>query len=154
MKRKALAIVLITVVALSIAVWVVYNQISAPNVKITAFSMDKGWENLGGLLLTCEFNITLRNMGLNDVDGLKLLVQMFVNDTEVEVVNHWWGCVFSNGSINDILRTGEVREVKGELLYSLHVGGAINTIGGHPIGASYVVKVMLGAIVLDERWAT
>ena len=38
MKRKALAIVLITVVALSIAVWVVYNQISAPNVKITAFS--------------------------------------------------------------------------------------------------------------------
>jgi len=78
---------------------------------------------------------------------------MFVNDSKVDVLNDIHG-VYDNGSIIDALRAGEVREVKGELMYSLHVGGAIETIGGHPIGATYVAKVMLDGVVWDERWAT
>jgi hypothetical protein len=162
MKRIILAIILVTIVALSATLWIIYNQnspsstrISSHNVEITSFSIDKGWEYLGGLVITCGFNITLHNMGLNDVDDLKLMVQMFVNDTEVEVVNHWWGGVFNNGSINDMLRTGEVREFRGELVYSMgQANVAITNIGGHQIGSSYVAKVMLEDVVLDERWAT
>ena len=158
--RIALTVVLIVIVALAVSTWITYdpngklqNQTDTHDVKITAFSMDKGWENPGGLLLTCWFNITLSNMGFNDVDGLKLWVQMFVNDSEVDVVNDIRG-VYDNGSIIDALRAGEVREVRGELMYSLHVGGAIDTIGGHPIGAAYVAKVTLDDVVLDEHWTT
>ena len=158
--RIALTVVLIVIVALAVSTWITYdpngklqNQTDTHDVKITAFSMDKGWENPGGLLLTCWFNITLSNIGLDDFDGLKLRVQMFVNDSKVDVLNDIHG-VYDNGSIIDALRAGEVREVKGELMYSLHVGGAIETIGGHPIGATYVAKVMLDGVVWDERWAT
>ena len=153
--------ILSSVVVLSIFTWIIYNKNNEPqnqtnshNIKITAFSMDKGWENLGGLVLTCRFNITLRNMGLQDVYGLKLIVQMAVNGSRVEVLNRIFGVFDNNGSIMNPLCAGEVREFKGELAYSLHAGGAIDTIGGHPVGASYVAKVMLDDSLLDEHLAS
>jgi len=156
MKRTTIAIVLISIIALSIFTWIIYNQyikpnqINSTNVKITAFSMDKAWENPVGLILECRFNITLHNMGVNDVDELKLLVQMFVNDSKIELINSIHG--FSeNGSITKPLLANEVREIRGELLSSVKF---IGNIGGHPIGAAYVAKVMIGDNVLDERWAT
>jgi len=156
MKRTTLAIFLISIIALSISTWIIYNQyiklnqINSPNFKITAFSMDKAWEYPVGLILDCWFNITLHNMGVNDVDELKLLVQMFVNDSKIEVINSIHG-VSDNGSITKPLLANEVREIRGELLSSVKF---IGNIGGHPNGASYVAKVMIGDNVLDERWAT
>ncbi len=156
MKRTTIAIVLISIIALPIFTWIIYNQyikpnqINSTNVKITAFSMDKAWENTVGLILECRFNITVHNMGVNDVNELKLLVQMFVNDSKIELINNIQG--FSdNGSITKPLLANEVKEIKGELLSSVKF---VSTIGGHPNGALYVAKVMIGDSVLDERWAT
>jgi hypothetical protein len=155
-KIAAAAAFLVVVIVATATTWFFLNQTNALNqtnkVRVTAFSIDpEGWENPGGLLLTCSFNITLHNMETNDVQGLKLRVKMFVNGSEIDVRNNILGV--ENCLVNDTLCAGEVREFRGELLYSLHQGGAIDTIGGHPAGASYVAQVMLGKDILDESWA-
>ena len=150
------ALFFVAIIVVAATTWFFLNQTNNLNqtnkVRVTAFSIDpEGWENPSGLLLTCSFNITLHNMGTNDVQGLKLRVKMFVNGSEIDVRNNILGA--ENGVVNDTLCAGEVRELRGELQYSLHQGGAIDTIGGHLAGASYVAQVMLGEDILDERWA-
>jgi len=157
-KTTAVAALLVVLVLAAAITWFFFNQINTLNqinkVQITAFSIDpKGWENLGGLLLACSFNITLQNMGINYVQEVKLRVAMFVNDSEINVENNIFGC--DEGWVNETFSPGEVRIFEGELLYSLHQGGVIDTIGGHPVGASYMAQVILGSNdVLDEAELT
>jgi hypothetical protein len=155
-KRIMAALFSVAIIVVAATTWFFLNQTNNLNqtnkVRVTAFSIDpEGWENPGGLLLTCSFNITLHNMETNDVQGPKLRVKMFVNGSEIDVRNIILGA--ENGVVNDTLCAGEVREFRGELQYSLHQGGAIETIGSHPAGASYVAQVMLGKDILDESWA-
>jgi hypothetical protein len=94
MKRKALALVLITVVALSVTAWFVYSQISELqnqiNVKITNFAIDKQWWYLGGVACDCRFNMTIENKGVSNVTGLELKVKLFNNGSEVQVGNYFF----------------------------------------------------------------
>ena len=153
-KITAVAALLVVLIVATASTWFFLNQIYTLNhtdkVQITAFSIDpEGWENPDGLLLTCPVNITLQNMGVNDVQKLRLSVKMFVNGNEIDVRNNIFGV--DEGWANDTLCAGDARNFRGELLYSLHQGGAIDTIGGHPVGASYVAQVALGGNdVLDE----
>ena len=153
-KRTAVAAFLVVLILASATTWFFFNQINTPDqinkVRITAFSVDpEGWKNPVGLLLTCSFNITLQNMGINDVQEVKLSVSMFVNGSEVDVESDVFGS--DEGWVNLTFSSGEVRSFQGELQYSLHSGGAIDTIGGHPVGASYVAQVISGGDdVLDE----
>ncbi len=157
-KRTAAAALLVALIVVSAITWFVLYQINWLNqnnkIQITAFSINsKGWENPGGMLLTCSFNITLQNIGTNDVKELKLSVNMFINNSEIDVKNNIFG--FDEGWVNGTFSPGEVRIFRGELQYSLHQGEAIDTIGGHPVGASYVAQVMLGGNdVLDEAELT
>ena len=155
MKKTATVVAFSAVlIVVTITIWFFFNQISTFNqinkIQITAFSIDpKGWENPSGLLLTCSFNITLQNIGVNDVQEVKLDVAMFVNGSKIDVENNIFSC--DKGSVNETFFSGEARIFQGELQYSLHPGGAIDTIGDHPVGASYVAQVMLGNNdVLDE----
>ncbi len=147
-KVTVAAFLLVLILVIAATAWFLLNQTN--QVRVTAFTVDsEGWKNLGGLLLTCSFNISLRNMGLNDVEGLKLRVKMFVNGSEIDVRNNIFGV--DEGLVNDTLHSGAVRSFRGEMLYSLHQRGAIDTIGGHPAGASYAAQVMLSETVLDEQ---
>jgi YVTN family beta-propeller protein len=153
-KTTAVAALLVALIVATTFIWFFLNQIYTLNhtdkVQITAFSIDpEGWGNPGGLLLTCSVNITLQNMGVNDVQKLRLSVKMFVNGNEIDVRSNIFGV--NEGWANDTLCAGDTRNFRGELLYSLHQGGAIDTIGDHPVGASYVAQVALGDNdVLDE----
>jgi len=157
-KTTAVAAFLVVLIVATATTWFFFNQINTLNqinkIQITAFSIDpEGWENPGGLLLTCSFNITLQNMGINDVKEVKLSVAMFVNGSEIDVEDNIFGS--DEGWVNETFSSGEVRIFQGELQYTLHQGGAIDTIGGHPVGASYVAQVMLGSTdVLDEAKLT
>jgi len=159
MKKTTAVVTFLVVLILAVATtWFFFNHTNTLNqinkVQITAFSIDpEGWENPGGLLLACSFNITLQNMGINDVQEMKLRVAMFVNGSEIDVENNVFG--YDEGWVNDTFSPGEVRIFHGELRYGLHQGGAIDTIVGHPVGASYVAQVMLGVNdVLDEAALT
>jgi hypothetical protein len=157
MKRKTLAIVLITLIALAIITWLVQNQtnpVKTNVVKIETFSLTGIWENIGGLSMTVPFNLTLHNTGINNVSGLNLSVAIFVNDTsKIEAV------VLTSSEErldpdNFTLLAGEVQEVEGWIgttLYALELAGAKNiSIGGANSGWSYVATVKLGDEVLDE----
>jgi hypothetical protein len=147
-KVTVAAFLLVLILVITATTWFLLNQTN--QVKVAAFKVDsEGWKNLGGLLLTCSFNVSIHNMGLNDVEGLKLRVKMFVNGSEIDVKNHV--LAVDEGLVNDTFRAGTVRSFRGEMQYSLHQGGAIDTIGGHPAGASYATQVLLGEAVLDER---
>ena len=155
-KRIMAALFLVAIIVVAATTWFFLNQTNNLNqttdVRVTGFSLDPdGWENLAGLYICCFFNVTLHNVGINDVQELVLRVKMFVNGSEIDVRNNILGV--ENGVVNDTLCAEEVREFRGELQYSLHQGGAIDTIGGHPAGASYVAQVMLGKDILDESWA-
>lgn len=153
-KRTAVAAFLVILIVAAAVTWFFFNRIDTLDqinkVQITAFSVDsEGWENLGGLLFTCSFNITLQNMGVNDVEEVKLSVVMFVNGSEVDVEDSIFGS--DEGGVDEKFSPGEVRIFQGELRYNLNQGGDINIVGGHPVGVSYVAQVMLGsAEVLDE----
>jgi YVTN family beta-propeller protein len=156
-KTTAVAAFFVVLFVATAATWFFFNQHTLNQInkiQITAFSIDsKGWENLGGLLLNCSFNITIRNMGINDLKEVKLSVAMFVNGSEIDVEDNIFGS--DEGWITVSLSSGEIRTFQGELQYTLHQGGAIDTIGGHPLGASYVAQVMLGSTdVLDEAKVT
>ena len=156
-KMTAAAAIFVALIVVIAAIWLVFNQMNSLSqtnkVHITAFIIDpEGWENPGGLLLTCSYNITLQNNGINEVQELRLNVKMFVNGSEIDVENNVFGV--DEGSTNDTFSPGEVRILQGELQYSLHSGGAIDTVGGHPVGASYMAQVLLGNYVLDEAKLT
>jgi len=156
-KMTMAATIFVALIVTTAAIWLVFNQMNSLSqtnkVQITAFIIDpEGWENPGGLLLTCSYNITLKNNGINEVQELRLNVKMFVNGREIDVENNVFGV--DEGSTNDIFSPGEVRILQGELQYSLHSGGAIDTVGGHPVGASYMAQVLLGNEVLDEAKLT
>ena len=155
-KRIMAALFLVAIIFVTATTWFFLNQTNNLNqttdVRVTGFSLDPdGWENLAGLYICCFFKVTLHNVGINDVQGLVLRVKMFVNGSEIDVGNNILGV--ENVVVNDTLCAGEIREFRGRVEYSLHQGGAINTIGGHPAGASYVAQVMLGKDILDESWA-
>jgi YVTN family beta-propeller protein len=157
MKGTTATAAFLALIVATTATWLFLNQTNTLNqinkIQITAFSIDpKGWENHSGPLLTCSFNITLKNMGTNDVQEVKLGVKMFVNGSAIDVRSN----IFSidEGWVNVTLGSGEVRIFRGELQYSLHQGEDIDTIGGHPVGAYYVAQAMLGNDILDEAKLT
>jgi hypothetical protein len=127
----------------------VLDELQVPNevLSITGFWVDDSWENPGGLLLDCRFNFTVHNIGTEDLDGLELEVRMFINDSEVEVGNYFEG-VGEYGLVS--LSVGEVREFTGTVLYTWKEDGVIYGAGYQPDGASYIVRVKWGDVILGE----
>jgi hypothetical protein len=157
MKRKVLAFVFITVIAISVATWLVQKQtkpVEPITVEIETFSLTGVWENIVGLSMTVPFNMTVHNTGINNISGLKLSAAIFVNETskvEAKVLS-------TNEEVinpdNFTLLAGEIREVEGWIgttLYALEVAGARNvSIGGTNSGWNFVATIKLGSEVLDE----
>ena len=143
-KRKVLAIVLITVVALSIAAWVVYSQICVKsqtnNVKITAVENIGGFNPVVGLLIASQVNVTVRNNGITPVSNLTLTIRLIHNSTGEEIG------IPDNEQI-DTLQVDESREIRGWYYWSLQEG--FNDAAGNR-DAILVVTLKLGDVVLDE----
>jgi hypothetical protein len=89
-KRIALAIILITVLVVSVATLLIHNHISelqeqlnelqkpiddARKVMITEFSSPTGWWNPVGVAIAVNFNVTILNTGINDVEGIVLEIK-------------------------------------------------------------------------------
>jgi len=111
-KRTAAAAIFLALIVVTAAICLVFNHMNylsqTNRVQITAFIINpEGWENPGGMLLTCSYNITLQNNGINEVQELRLNVRMFVNGSEIDVENKVFGV--DEGSTSDTFSPGEVR---------------------------------------------
>jgi hypothetical protein len=101
-KRKALAIVLVAIIALALASWFVHSQFSAlqnqiselqaqnkdlqeqldaRKVMITEFS-SRGWWNPVGVTMAVDFKIKILNTGTSDVEGATLGIKRFGFDSD------------------------------------------------------------------------
>jgi hypothetical protein len=118
-------------------------------VKIKMFSIGESWENPGGLEVTLPFNITLQNMGTNDVTSLKIRVEMFENGSSVQVETFFSEVEQFNGTLN----AGEVRDIKGLIGTTIEATSIMFPIGGTSETFTYLAKITSDDIVLDECWA-
>ena len=161
MKRKALAIILITVIALSIAAWVIYNQISnlqsqisglqaqndelqdqieeqlsgnytRVNIRITAVDVGEDWHPMVGMVMLTYVNVTVRNNDAYAVRGLTVAAKWISPTGQVSET--------PSDAYIDLLQAGESREIETHLLWALD-----------PVGNSTCVfTVKLNGFVLDE----
>jgi hypothetical protein len=122
----------------------------ANQVKIKTFLVGTSWENPGGLELTLPFNLSIQNSGTNDLQGLKIVVEMFESSNNVRVETFFG----EDERFNGTLCAGEVREIKGLIGTTIGATSAMFPIGGTSETFTYLAKVTLGDVVLDECWAT
>ena len=157
MKRKALALVLIIVIALTVASWLVYSKIAElesqnrelqeqlkelqeqiESVKITEFEWESGFNYLGALTLVNVANVTVQNSGAKNISGVTLTVRLVYNGSELG---------YSKGFTEKIaaLHAGESLEISGWVRSGL---------GNRPNGTECISTLMWGKVVLDERTET
>ena len=139
MKRKALVIVLVAVVVVSVATYIIglQRELSelqsliddAKKVRITDFSSEYGWMYMGGMTGFIDFNISISNTGVNDVEGLTL---------EVRTVDN----AHNSTRRLDVIRAGETVELQDGFVYGYPSG----------MGDSYMATLKLGGIVLDVQY--
>jgi hypothetical protein len=97
MKRTALALILIIVIVLSVASWLVYYQISepqnqnnTPKAKITAFTADMSWRGpVVGVTMDITFNVTVQNIGTNDINGTNITVERITADNDSSICSYY-----------------------------------------------------------------
>ena len=160
MKRKVLAIILVTVIALSIAAWFVHNQISElqnqigqlqaqnsdlqdqirellsgnytrVNIRIIAVNIG-GDSPIGGLHIHSQVNVTVRNNHAYAVRGL-ILTTKLVDDSTGDVS----GLPYDTHI--DAIQAGESREIGTLVAWNLYKGNS-----------TCVVTLKLSDFLLDE----
>ena len=162
-KTYTYTIILIIIAVLLLAMFTFLWQTETPtnnstqsgsneiDIKITDFSVDNNWGPVVGLVCDCRFNLTLHNDGNVNLTGLELRVKTYVNNTEFRVGNYFDG-TFENGTIQDALVAGEVREFQGTLLSTVGVEGDFPPFTDMTSnGISTVAMVVLNGTVLYQR---
>jgi heme/copper-type cytochrome/quinol oxidase subunit 2 len=156
-KRRALALILIIVIALSVASWLVYSKISElqaenrelreqlkelqeqiESVKITGFEWESGFNYVGALILVNVANVTVLNNDAKNMSGVTLTVRLVYNGTDLG---------YSEGFTEkiDLLHAGE----------SLEISGWVSSgLGNRPNGTECISTLKWGKVVLDERTET
>jgi hypothetical protein len=150
MERKTLSIFLITVVVLSVATLLAHNHISelqeqlnelqkpiddARKVMITEFSSPTGWWNPVGVAIAVNFNVTILNTGINDVEGIVL---------EIKTLNFDEDTLTRTRAIG-MLHAGETTIIQDTITIGMQ------SYLDEYYNSSFVATLKLGNIVLDNR---
>jgi hypothetical protein len=149
MNRTVLAIFLITVIAVSVAIFLIYHisglqrqlyELQKPiddarKLEITEFSSLSGWWNPVGVTMAVDFNITIFNTGVEDVDGAVL---------EINSLN-FTGDPLNRTRALGIVHAGETIEIR----ESFFIG--LQSYIDEFYNSSFVAALKLGNIVLDNR---
>lgn len=149
-KRIALAIILITVLVVSVATLLIHNHISelqeqlselqkpiddARKVMITEFSSPTGWWNPVGITIAVNFNITILNTGINDVEGIVL---------EIKTLNFDENPLTRTRAIG-ILNAGERTIIQDTIIIGMQ------SYLDEYYNSSFVATLKLGKVVLHNR---
>jgi hypothetical protein len=163
-KRKALAFILIIVIALSIATWFVYNRISelqgqnselqepVESVKITDFEWTSDWgPGSVGFQWGRSFNITLQNLGDSAVEGLSVDIKLLANGAKLWSSTGLYGpgiigYTAEYNGFDGKLNASEPREIRGDIITRLDVLDEARDLGEKTLS----VRVMMNVTILDE----
>ena len=138
---KTLALLLVLIlIASTVAAWVAYNQLNGfqkkidgeVNITITKFSSG-GWGNPVGVTMAVGFNVTILNNGVDDVDGVILEIKRSSFDSDPFNITRPLG----------ILHAGET-EVQESLIINM------DTYFAEFYNSSFLCTLKIGVSVLDE----
>ena len=155
LKRVALAIILVSIIIIAGVAWLILSQTGnqvenqAYDVRITEFNWTGTWGfGPAGTLYGHGFNITLHNLGTTDIDGVKVEVKLFANDSELWSQT-WFDMLDDDGQVKSLinatfrLNAGEIRVFDGTFMRRMEFP--------EPQGeVAFKVICMLNSTVLDE----
>ena len=155
LKRVALAIILVSIIIIAGVAWLILSQTGnqvenqAYNVRITEFNWTGTWGfGPAGTLYGHGFNVTLHNLGTTDIDGVKVEVKLFANDSELWSQT-WFDMLDDDGQVKSLinatfrLNAGEIRVFDGTFMRRMEFP--------EPQGeVAFKVICMLNSTVLDE----
>ena len=155
LKRTALAIILVSIIIIAGVAWLILSQTGnqvenqAYNVRITEFNWTGTWGfGPAGTLYGHGFNVTLHNLGTTDIDGVKVEVKLFANDSELWSQT-WFDMLDDDGQVKSLinatfrLNAGEIRVFDGTFMRRMEFP--------EPQGeVAFKVICMLNSTVLDE----
>jgi hypothetical protein len=107
-----------------------------PEVLIENFSSPYGWQNVVGMTIAITFNVTIRNTGISDIEGLTVEIKRFKVDEDP----------YNLTRKLDILHAGETTEFQDSFI----VGWNLYFSNFHD--RSLVATLKLGEVVLDVRY--
>ena len=124
MKRKALAVVFISIIVITGAILLFLgqnenqfaDQDEAENdveIEIIDFLLADNVGNPAGITYDRWFNVTIENKGETNATGLYLDIEVFINNTECDNYNI---AHLSTSTFNSTLNIGEIREFHGTVL--------------------------------------
>jgi hypothetical protein len=162
MKRKALAVILISIIVIAGAIWLFLgqnqNQVEDQNddqkfdVNIAEFEWTSNWgPGAVGFMRGKSFNITLQNMENRNIQGLSVDVILLANNTEILAFTGLYGpgiigyAAEYNG-YDGKLNANETREIRGDFTIGLDKLDAIRDLEDK----CFKVRVMIAGIILDE----
>ena len=147
-KGKALAALLIGIIAIAGATWLILSQTENQlenqtyDVKITDFKWTSNWgSGPVGLMWGGSFNVTLHNLGNMDVEGLTVEVKLLANNSEIGSETYFDGY---NTNVTFGLHAGAIREFDGVFMSSLD---ELDKAQGE---RTFRVICMLNSTILDE----
>ena len=162
MKRKALAVVFISIIVIAGAIWLFLgqNQNQSENqvedqtyeVKITDFKWRSKWGPAGGGINWGRgFNITLQNMENRNIQGLSVEVKLLANNTEISATTGLYGpeiigYTAEYNGYDGKLNANETRELRGYFMSSLDKLEPVWDLEDK----CFKVRVMIAGIILDE----
>ena len=124
MNRTALAFFLIAIVAIAGATWLILSpsEKQTYDIKITEFNWT-GFQGFGpvGTMYGVGFNVTLHNLKTVDIEGVKVEVKEFANDSELWSQT-WLDVVDDDGQVKSRLNytfrlnAGEIRVFNGTFM--------------------------------------
>jgi hypothetical protein len=114
------------------------DEVPAYEAKITAFTADTSWAPIAGLTLAMYFNVTVQNIGKNDINFANVTVQRIVNGTDTLV--DW--VYLGNNTIS--FQPNETKLVRAVLLTSINYYNEV-------AASHFISRVSLNGTVLDER---
>lgn len=156
-KRKALAIVLIAIVALSLATWFIYSQIrelqnqidelqahhrNVDVARIVTVSNNTQWGNPVGMAMESWFTVTVRNDGSNTIEGLTL--NLTISGVSDEIYD-WW----TSAPIGTI-QSGKTSEAQISIILLNNGYENIDNVVGH----NAVIQLILNDKILDTSTLT
>ena len=155
LKRTALAIILVSIIIIAGVAWLILSQTGnqvenqAYDVRITEFNWTGTWGfGPAGTLYGHGFNVTLHNLGTTDIDGVKVEVKLFANDSALWSQT-WFDVLDDDGQVKSLinatfrLNAGEIRVFDGTFMRRMEFP--------EPQGeVAFKVICMLNSTVLDE----
>lgn len=101
------------IMGLFVSSWYNSNQTNVSQVHITDFTADMSWNNPVGVTMAIVFNVTVQNLGSQNISNAQLIVQR-LNEQNSSASNYYYPLVNLG-----VIHSGEIRQVRVDFFFGL-----------------------------------